>query len=116
MKSRADLEQARNASIKLDSSGSRLRYSRQHLEQSRFARAVSANNADHFTRLDLKAHILNGPKEWLCCPPVALQETQRRTGHTSQRIAQTPVRRLLRAQTITLPQILNPDNRFHRFS
>src|SRR3989442_1401546 len=116
MKSRTHLKQTGNPSIKLDPPGSRLGYWRQHLEQSRFARGVSADNADYLARLDLKAYILHCPKQRLCRPPVALQKTQRGTRHARQGIAQTPILSLLCAQPITFPQILNLDNGFHRFS
>src|SRR6267142_1334424 len=116
MKSRTHLKQTGNPPIKLDPPSCRLRYSRQHLEQGRLARAVSANDADYFAGLDLKAHILHRPKLRWCRPPVALQKTQRRTRHTRQSVAQTSVRSLMRAQPVTLPQILKLDNGFHRLS
>src|SRR6266550_6324347 len=113
MKSRTHLQQTGNPPIKLDSPGGRLGYSRQHFEQSGLARAVSANDADYLARLDLEAHIIHCPKQRLCRPPVALQKTQRRTGHARQSIAQTSVRSLRCAQPVTLSQILDLDNWFH---
>jgi hypothetical protein len=102
MKARADFKQAADAPVQLDASGRRLGDAREQFEQSGFARAVSADDADHLARLHFKAHILDRPESRRGGATLALQEAQGCAHRARQRLAQAPVRRLLRADAIAL--------------
>src|SRR6185436_4581322 len=113
MKTSAHFQQAGNAPVDFDPAGGGLRYSREHLEQGRLARAVSADDADYFPRLNVEAHILNCPNRWLAHPAVAFENTQRGHGHAGHGVTQTSITRSARPETISLSQILNLDNGLH---
>ena len=62
MKTRSDLEQARNASTQQNSPLRRFRDAAQDLEQRALAGTVAANDANNFTLLNLEAYVLERPE------------------------------------------------------
>src|SRR5437868_6838377 len=69
MKSGADFQQTGNSSAECDSAFGWINYPAQNLEQSRFACAVPANDADCFTLPDFQTDVMQRP-ELLAYHPV----------------------------------------------
>src|SRR5271170_1043600 len=62
MKTGADLEETRNASLDFNLTGSWPRHAGEDFEQGRFACAVAPNNAENPSPFDFKADVLQGPE------------------------------------------------------
>src|SRR5579862_8188747 len=65
----ADFQQAPDAAIQVDLAGRRLGNAAEDLQQRALSRAVAADNPDHLSLFDVKAHILERPECFAPGPP-----------------------------------------------
>ena len=98
MEARPDFQQRADAAADLRLPPRRLDDARQHLEQRALARAVAADHADHFARLDVEGDTVQRPEAVLLAPgrarlaaQCAADPSERRLGAVGDRIAQSPV-------------------------
>src|SRR5262249_54221227 len=86
MKPGADLEEARDATVELHTTAGWFDYSREDLEQSRLAGAVSSDYSQHFTRSYIKAHVAERPQRIVRA--VGLVGSEQRPESVCKRVAQ----------------------------
>jgi hypothetical protein len=65
MKSGADFEQARDAAFNPNAAATRLGDAAQYFQQSRFAGAIAANDADNLSASDIECDVPQSPKFFL---------------------------------------------------
>src|SRR6267143_1879402 len=108
MKSGPDFEQGADAAVNVDAADRRLGNSIQYLEECAFARAIAADNPEHFAGFDIKRNILERPKRFRCRSSIACQTLSQASRQSRKFIVES----LVAAQTLVrdaerLTQILN---------
>ncbi len=117
VKSRPDLEQARNSTAQRDPSASGGRDAAENFQQSALSGPVSANDADDFSMLDLEAHVAERPQAFLPggFSPQAFEPPDGSRHGMAQHLAKASGHRLRTTEQVLLPQPLYTDDRRRHF-
>src|SRR5262249_46589868 len=112
----ANLEQAADPTVQLDTSLGRLGDPREDLQERALASAVAADDADHLARLDFRRHVLTGPEILDGCRLMPTEPAAKRgLDRVHESVAEGPVARalVLVRHAVALAQVLNSDCRLH---
>jgi hypothetical protein len=115
VEARPDFEQRAYAPVEFRAPLGRLRDAREYLQERGLARAVAPYDADHLSRIDLEAHVLERPDRRVAAAraPTA-QHPQRRAERLGHRVALRVRGRAARADAVLLAEPFHCDNRLHR--